>query len=55
VIHSMANIPPSYYHASTAILIANHGDFFNTHAMLRQPSRETPNSAELQPFAQLTN
>jgi len=27
---------PSYYHASTAILIANHGDFFNTHAISRQ-------------------
>ena len=25
VIHSMANIPPSYYHASTAILIALQG------------------------------
>jgi len=32
VIHSMANIPPSYYHASAAIPTANHGDFFNTHA-----------------------
>jgi hypothetical protein len=31
VIHSMANIPPSYYHASAAIPTANHGDFFNTH------------------------
>jgi hypothetical protein len=29
---SMANIPPSYYHASAAIPIANHGDFFNTHS-----------------------
>jgi hypothetical protein len=35
-IHSMASIPPSYYHASAAILIANHGDFFNTHGILRQ-------------------
>jgi hypothetical protein len=32
----MASIPPSYYHASAAILIANHGDFFNTHACSRQ-------------------
>jgi hypothetical protein len=31
----MASIPPSYYHASAAILIANHGDFFNTHAWFR--------------------
>jgi hypothetical protein len=30
-IHSMASIPPSYYHASAAIPIANHSDFFNTH------------------------
>jgi hypothetical protein len=37
----MANIPPSYYHASAAIPTANHGDFFNTHAMLRQPSRDS--------------
>jgi hypothetical protein len=36
VIHSMANIPPSYYHASAAIPTANHGDFFNTHAWLHQ-------------------
>jgi hypothetical protein len=35
-IHSMASIPPSYYHASAAILIANHGDFFNTHGILQQ-------------------
>jgi hypothetical protein len=34
VIHSMANIPPSYYHASAAIPTANHGDFFNTHSRL---------------------
>jgi hypothetical protein len=34
----MANIPPSYYHASAAIPTANHGDFFNTHACLRQRS-----------------
>jgi len=32
----MASIPPSYYHASAAILIANHGDFFNTHGIFRQ-------------------
>jgi hypothetical protein len=25
----MASIPPSYYHASAAIPIANHSDFFN--------------------------
>jgi len=36
VIHSMANIPPSYYHASAAIPTANHGDFFNTHEIFRQ-------------------
>ena len=30
-IHSMASIPPSYYHGSAAIPIANHSDFFNTH------------------------
>jgi hypothetical protein len=30
----MANIPPSYYHASAAIPTANHGDFFNTHSRL---------------------
>jgi hypothetical protein len=35
VIHSMASIPPSYYHASAAIPIANHSDFFNTHRRLR--------------------
>jgi len=29
---AMASIPPSYYHASAAIPIANHSDFFNTHA-----------------------
>jgi hypothetical protein len=33
-IHSMANIPPSYYHASAAIPIANYSDFFNTHGRL---------------------
>jgi hypothetical protein len=37
-IHCMASIPPSYYHASAAIPIANHSDFFNTHEMLRQPT-----------------
>jgi hypothetical protein len=33
-IHRMASIPPTYYHASAAIPIANHGDFFNTHRRL---------------------
>jgi hypothetical protein len=33
----MASIPPSYYHASAVIPIANHSDFFNTHACLQQP------------------
>jgi serine/threonine protein kinase len=35
-IHSMASIPPSYYHASAAIPIANRSDFFNTHAIYHQ-------------------
>jgi hypothetical protein len=35
-LHSMARIPPSYYHASATIPIANHSDFFNTHACLHQ-------------------
>jgi hypothetical protein len=50
----MANIPLSYYHASAAIPIANHGDFFNTTgdytqnpsmseiAMLQQLLRDRP-------------
>jgi hypothetical protein len=35
-IHSMASIPPSYYHASAPIPIANHSDFFNNHEIYRQ-------------------
>src|ERR1700731_1060238 len=30
----------TYYHASAAIPIANHSDFFNTHACSRQPSKQ---------------
>jgi hypothetical protein len=33
-IHSMASIPPSYYHASAVIPTANLSDFFNTHRHL---------------------
>jgi hypothetical protein len=29
---------PSFYHASAATLLPNHGDFFNTHACLQQLS-----------------
>jgi hypothetical protein len=37
-IHSMASVPPSYYHASAAIPIANHSDFFNTHTWVLKKS-----------------
>jgi hypothetical protein len=36
---NMARIPSPYYHASTTVSLANHSDFFNTHAWLRQQSR----------------
>jgi hypothetical protein len=33
---SMKGITPPYYHASVTTPPANHSDFFNTHACLRQ-------------------
>jgi len=37
----MASIPPSYYHASAVIPIANHSDFFNTHVRFHQQSGQS--------------
>jgi hypothetical protein len=41
----MASILPSYYHASAAIPITNHGDFFNTHGMFQQLTAATSHFA----------
>jgi hypothetical protein len=37
---SMARkITPPYYHASATFPLANHSDFFNTHAWFHKPSK----------------